>query len=107
MERIKFPGFDPKLSCETRLVELISNTSAKLDGGLEVDAVVLQFSFRQSESHHPAEPDDRHGNERTGDPMYLLCSLRPDTVSCTLRGCPRPLFSHLWHATELCCHRAL
>lgn len=37
-------GFRANLSCETQLVELVSDISAELDKGKEVDACVLDFS---------------------------------------------------------------
>ena len=37
-------GFRAKLSCETQLTELISDISAELDKGREVDAILLDFS---------------------------------------------------------------
>ena len=44
---ILFPqqhGFHSKLSCETQLVELVSDISKELDVGNEVDACLLDFS---------------------------------------------------------------
>ena len=37
-------GFRAKLSWETQLTELISDISAELDKGREVDAILLDFS---------------------------------------------------------------
>ena len=46
-------GFRAKLSCETQLVELISDISKDLDAGKEVDACLLDFSKAFDKVIHP------------------------------------------------------
>lgn len=55
-EGIPYPdqhGFRPKLSWKSQRLELISDISAKLDDGQEVDASVLNFSKAFDRVNHP------------------------------------------------------
>lgn len=45
-------GFRARLSCETQLVELVSDISAELDAGREVDACLLDFSKAFDKVNH-------------------------------------------------------
>ena len=45
-------GFRPRLSCETQLIELISDISSSLDKGHEIEACLLDFSKAFDKVNH-------------------------------------------------------